>query len=122
MRIIGKGEFPGCYTANVRTGAGMLWSSEEIGGGGNGGFQAINLVVRWGVSRVVLTGFDCIPGHWHDEHQAGLANPTELTIRGWMKAFDIAAPALANLGVEVINCTRETALKCFPRAKLEDVI
>jgi hypothetical protein len=37
----------------------------------------------------------------------------------WATSFGDLARALAGRGVEVINCTRETALTCFPRATLE---
>ena len=40
----------------------------------------------------------------------------------WQEAFGKIAPLLAAKGVEVINCTRVTALTAFPTAKLEDVL
>lgn len=93
--------------------------------GGNSGYQVINLAYLWGARRIVLLGYDMQPtggrSHWHGDHPwkaAGVKPPT----RSWLPRFSKLAADLAAEGVEVINATRETALRCFPRADLEDVL
>ena len=104
---------------------------ENLGDGGSSTYQAINIAVLWGASRILLTGVDCMrPGeHWHGTHAAKnapgtnpLANARASTMQKWIKAFSQMAPLLAARGVEVINCTRVTALTAFPTDRLENVL
>ncbi len=96
----------------------------NFGDGGNSAYQAINIAAMWGASRILLTGVDCMrPGdHYHGHHPPPLANPRQSTMDKWLTAFDRIAPLLAALNVEVINCTRVTALTAFPTAKLENAL
>ena len=103
----------------------------NFGDGGNSAYQAINIAVMWGAARILLTGVDCArPGqHWHGPHSTNnapgtnpIANAREETAKKWIKAFDRVAPLLAARGVEVINCTRETALECFPRMTIDEAL
>lgn len=94
--------------------------------GGNSGYQSINLAVLVGAARVVLLGYDMRHAggkvHWHGSHPEGMNNPKEKQLAGWAEAFSTMLPDLQRLGVEVINCTPGSALKCFPMARLEDTI
>ena len=38
----------------------------------------------------------------------------------WIKKMGVLAKELVAGGVEVVNCSRSTALECFPRGVLED--
>lgn len=90
--------------------------------GGNGGYQAVHLAAHFGVRRIVLLGYDMkMTGgryHWHRDHP----HPTPNIYGGWRHAFATLAGPLRAAGIEVINCTRETALTCFPTAPLESVL
>jgi len=93
--------------------------------GSNSSFQALSLAVLWGAKRVLLTGLDlkCGPAgedHWHGAHD-GLISPRR-ALGIFAKAFTNAAPQLVARGVEVINASRETALKCFPRATMREAL
>lgn len=98
----------------------------NLGGGGNSAFQAVNIAALWGADRILLTGVDCMkPGeHWHGLHtnSKSLAHSRQSTMDNWQKAFGAVAPLLAARRVEVVNCSRETALKCFPRVGLEGAL
>lgn len=92
--------------------------------GMNSGFQAMDLAVLMGASRVILTGYDMgLAGrvrHFFGDHP-GLMNvnsPYHLFIR----AFDAAAPHYAARGVEILNASRRSALTCFPMIPLEAVL
>ena len=92
--------------------------------GGNGGYQAIQLAALRGARRIVLLGFDCQhtggARHWHGDHPAGLNNagPVEF----WQAAFPALADDLSAEEIEVLNASRATALDCFPRVALADVL
>lgn len=93
--------------------------------GGNSGLQAINVAAHLGVERIVLLGFDMKSNganHWfgeHPNHTPGAKTDKYLRFR---KATAQTVPDLKAAGIEVINCTRDTALECFPRQELRDVL
>lgn len=102
----------------------MCESPGRIHTGQNSGFQAIGLAYQFGVSRMILMGYDMQftggKAHWHADHPGGLANAQG--VDRWPRHFPALAADLERIGVEVINCTRETLLTCFRRAKIEDVL
>lgn len=96
-----------------------------IGWGGNGGFQAINLAVQFGVRKIILVGFDMRVDkgvHWHGKHGYGMNNPTTGNVARWRVVADKAAPALAALGVEVVNVSPVSALTAYPKMTLEEAL
>jgi hypothetical protein len=104
---------------------GLSFKPHKLHIGGNSGYQAINLAVLKGAARILLLGYDMKEGpngekHWHSDH-VGMANgPGDFS--GWLKHFRTLPPDLARAGCEVLNCTPDSALDCFPRARLEDVV
>lgn len=88
--------------------------------GGNSGYQAVNLAWVFGASRIILLGFDmgATGGrlHWHKDHSGKLHNPVPQKFRNWVRAFNLMASACS---VPIINCSRESALTCFPRMDLD---
>lgn len=97
-----------------------------IGGGGNSGFQGLNLAVQFGARRVLLIGFDMHDRggvHWYGRNNWTKANnPDESNFVKWRAAFNAAAPTLAALGVEVVNTSFASDLKCFPRRSIEQAL
>jgi hypothetical protein len=94
-------------------------------GGGNSGYMALHLAVHFGAKRVLLCGYDMRDGlgkkrHWFGNH------PSKLNARGayatWKTAFGRLAPVLQKMGVEVLNCTPQTALTCFRRVSLQEAL
>lgn len=93
--------------------------------GSNSGYQALNLAVQLGAARVLLLGFDAKLGpagqtHWHGDHPKGIHRPSPF--RQFIAAFTSAVADLQALGVDVLNCTPGSALECFPRADLAEVL
>lgn len=88
----------------------------------NSGIGAIFEAVGNGASRIILLGYDCQHtegrAHWHADHPKGLGNAK--TVQDWPAMFDRAAKSLKD--IEIVNCTRQTALTCFVRADLEQVL
>lgn len=94
--------------------------------GGNSGHQAVNIALHLGASRVVLLGYDMGAGpdgelHWFGRHPAPLNNPKVDNLARWRAALDDLAPLLTEQGVEVVNCSRRSALTAYRRAPLEEV-
>lgn len=98
----------------------------EVGGGGCSGFQALNLAVQFGAARVLLIGFDCKENgrvHWYGRNTwHGGSNPSESNFRRWRGAFAKAAQQLSERGVEVINASPLSHLKCFRKASVSDAL
>lgn len=88
---------------------------------GNSGASCISLALMGGAKKVILLGYDCQitngQAHWHGNHPKGLGNAG--MIHKWHKKFAEIEEKFPNI---VVNATRETALTCFKRVKLEDEI
>lgn len=90
--------------------------------GDNSGFQALNLAVIAECSPIVLLGFDMkMSGskrHWFGDHPGALnkASPYQ----HFAAAFNEAA--FRHPQLQIVNATRDTALECWPRVELRDVI
>lgn len=89
-----------------------------VNGGGNSGFQAVNLAYHLGAKTILLLGFDMFGTHYFGAHPDGLANASPY--RSFIKSFESVNPA--DYGIEIINCSRQTALEHFPRKTLDDVL
>ena len=88
----------------------------------NAGTAAIALALHGGATRIVLLGFDCKRGHdgathWHGSHPAPLGDAKSMP--KWAAKFDKVAAVARSMSVPIINCTRDTALTCFPRSTLD---
>jgi hypothetical protein len=94
--------------------------------GQNSGYQAINLAFLEGARTIVLVGYDMQHTggrhHWHPDHPRPLGNFNPGMPELCRPKFDGLARDLAERGVRVINASRETALTCFERIPLRDVL
>lgn len=89
--------------------------------GTNSGCAAINLAAHFGVNRVLLLGYDMgfapgSPSHFFGEHPSALRSsrvPAQ-----YIPFFELMVEPLREMGLQVINCSRQTALTCFPRQSL----
>jgi predicted O-methyltransferase YrrM len=116
---------PDCnYVEAVRE-PGLSTSRTRIHSGLNSGYAAIGLAALWGVSRVILLGFDFKRGpagesHWHGDHAGGLANLGRLD--RWVREMPELGAGLRRAGVRVLNATRDTAITCFQRVALGEAL
>jgi len=94
-------------------------------GGYNSGMMAIRYAMfRLEARRVILLGYDCSVAngiHWHGPHEK-LKNPDATRVAKWVKQFEKVSEEAKALGVQVINCSRDTALTCFERKPLAEVL
>lgn len=128
------------YGADIKTDA-ELWTSsreaadiydlhyaaarDETTHGGNSGFQAVRLASDFGCARIVLLGYDMqFQGgrrHWHEDHdeRKKVGNPLESSLKKWrsrLEAFESKTDA------DIVNATRSTALRTFPRISLAEAL
>lgn len=114
--------WPGVVVLTRGASTGLSLDPARLCLGANSGYQAINLAVLLGASRVVLLGYDMAPGsggrqHWHPDHPVKSRSPYQT----FQAAFPTLVEPLAAAHVEVINCSRQTAVTCFPRAEITDL-
>lgn len=88
----------------------------------NSGAGAIALAAAFGATRILLLGYDGQKtggrAHWHPDHPKGLGNAG--SVRYWPEQFRALARSLPH--VQILNCTRETAVDAFPRVPLEEAL
>jgi hypothetical protein len=84
------------------------------------------LAYLWGARRILLLGFDmqCGPdgeSHWFGDHplNQGFMNPKKFN--SWIRHFEVMGRDLADQGISVFNCSRQSAIGCFPRMAIEQV-
>lgn len=142
--VQGLMKFPGLKLAYEPTVCGPEWGIQKVqipdpkcnsflfdkvgtvGAGRNSGFQAVNLAAQFGATRIILLGYDMqgeVGAHWYGRNNWMQANnPDAYSYLNWKRAFEAAAPALRDRGVEVINASRETALTCFRRMPIGEAL
>jgi len=91
---------------------------------GNSGTNAISLAIAGKAKRIILLGYDAKKAdgksHWHGEHPKPLSNCN--SIARWPSQFKALASYAKRQGIEIINCSRETALDCFPLGEICQVL
>lgn len=121
----GARQWPGVQVIGAQGDRGLSADPSEVTTGKNSGHQAINIAVHLGAKRIVLLGYDMqaregAPSHFFGEHPKPLKAMPAFAY--CISCFESLVQPLALLGVEIVNCTRETALTCFPRQPLEAVL
>lgn len=86
------------------------------------GFQAIQIAGWEKPSKIILLGYDMQhtggKTHFHGDHE-DLTWPNCPNLDRQIGGFSKLAEQSP---IEIINCTRETALECFPRMELDKVV
>ena len=109
------------YQAHKRYGLNLFDTDTRLAF--NSGQRSILFAASLGAKNIILLGFDCsIDGgsHWHGDH-ADLDNPTAESVTRWRGEFANTARSLAGK-VNIVNSSRQTALKCFRRLGLEEAL
>lgn len=111
----------GVSLVSGKPGAGFSTQEGVIHYGDNSGFQSVNLAILFGSPYIVLVGFDMrhVGGksHFFGDHPKELFQRNEY--ESFARKFDKAPPPE---GVEIINATPGSAVKCYPMMDLEDAI
>ena len=107
--------------------------------GSNSGYQAIHLATHYGAARILLLGYDMRVthrSHWHDEPRPDgfaqkirdtflphfTARPVKLHRGKVVEAGLSLVEALAERGIQVLNCTPGSALTCWPIVEIEQAL
>lgn len=90
----------------------------------NSGGAAINVAVHLGASTILLLGYDMKAGHDGRSHFFGEHERSKRRspFPMFIKHYELMVKPLHGLGIRVINCSRESALTCFPRMSLHDAL
>lgn len=102
-----------CLTVDTHA-PGLSSKQGFIHGGGNSGYQGINLAHLLGATTILLLGFDMQgDSHWFGKHPRTLNQCQD---------FGTYAHRFNSIGPDygVINCSRATALTCFPRMTIDE--
>lgn len=128
---------------------GLSTSASMLSTGGNSGYMTINLAFLYGIKRVILLGYEMQPKEFEEgdpEVEAMIAagarleknaagryivthwfgNHKQATKPEWFSQvvgnFATMIPALERDGLEVINCSHPTAIQCFPKGNIQEVL
>lgn len=89
--------------------------------GHNSGAAAVNLAVHFGAKRIILLGYDMDADkkrtHFFGHHKFPLRDSSPYQL--FRDTFKKQVAPLQQLGIQVVNCSRRTALHCFPERPLE---
>jgi hypothetical protein len=99
----------------------------KLGNGGNSGLQALNLAIQFGVTDVILIGYDCKSDgnnlHWYGRNNwLNANNPMQSNYNRWKKGFEIAKRDIDKMGITVINASVDSDIKCFGKMQLADIM
>ena len=113
----------GVHLVQGRKGGGFSTNPAFIHYGSNSGFQATNLAILFGATRIVLVGFDMrsVGGrqHFFGTHPTPLRQASSYSV--FVRAFNEASHNMPP-GVQIINATPDSALKCFPFVPLQEAL
>ncbi len=119
-----NGQRVACSKASVKYGATNIGGEKWFKSFNNSGAAAIALAAVGGAERIVLLGYDCQKTggktHWHGPHPAILSDAK--SIDNWPIHFKNVARFCAEREVPVVNASRATAIKVFPRTTLADAL
>jgi len=94
--------------------------------GNNSGFGAMMLAVALGANPIYLLGMDMkVSGdktHWHSGYATQPANKLAIRLSKQCKMFAKFASDLERNGIKVVNLGPDSAMDCFPKDTLENVI
>lgn len=80
--------------------------------GSNSGLLAVQVAVSKGATRILLFGVDLGGTHYFGEHPSPLKNTTAARFETFQRQFAGYHPK----GVEILNCSPDSALKAYPFA------
>lgn len=92
--------------------------------GNNSGAHMLNLLGNMRVRQIVLLGYDMSmnggASHWHAGHGLPMGNYVYEEL--FIPSITSMAPGLKNLKVDVVNCSDKSALTCFRKERLENLL
>lgn len=127
--------YPGVRTINIREASNSHLHDKRysnailtdepgvIGSGHNSGFQALNLAVQFGSPKILLIGFDMQGEHYYGRNNWFRANnPDAHQFDRCIRVLNESAATLKALGVDVVNASLGSAVKCFRKVGVEQML
>ena len=113
-------------------GKGISQNPRKVSWNHNSGAAAISMAVNAGAKRIILLGFDMQLAkneqqHWHDMYRILVRDrhngkpPKSLPFDLQLLGFPVIAADAKRIGVEILQIG-ESAITCFQKIKLEDVL
>jgi hypothetical protein len=104
---------------------GISKNKSAVAWNNNSGAASISLAVHLGVKKIYLLGFDMSLdknqiSHWHGTHnrEKKIVPPFWRHLRG----FPLIAEQAKELGVQIFNCSNQSAIKDFPIMTVEEAL
>ena len=92
--------------------------------GQNSGFGAIQLAYLLGFKEIYLLGFDMkmsgLEGHFSDKWYT--RPQYEVILERFVEEFDQVAPMFEERGIRIVNLSPDTALECFTKKRIEEIL
>jgi hypothetical protein len=110
--------YPGVQVLRNTGETGLELDPSGIRVGRNSGYQAINVAVHLGAKKVVLLGYDMQGDHYFGSHPDKSKPPFAICL----ERFKTLVEPMRDAGVDIVNCTPNTALTCFPCAPLRETL
>lgn len=118
------GPYPGVDCILSDGTSGFSERMDRIRTGGNSGYQALHIAIQLGAKEILLLGYDMHPkpnkSHWFGEHPNG-RQPDDRYAR-WLKEFPTLQEIAIERGIEIYNCTPNSALDCFTKISIDDAM
>lgn len=102
-----------------------LSADEGIYGGNNSGFGGLMLAIALGANPIYLLGFDmkCTTAtHWHEGYPGQTLEGQRVKNKQFLDLMNEFAPWIKNMGIEVINLNPNSALDCFQKRSIDEVL
>lgn len=118
MHLLRNRNFP-------HNGTGLSLDSEYLVTGSNSGYQALNLAVLAGASKIILIGYDGNTPkrgektHWFGDHPR---REPDAVFSLYVRSFREGAAAIKAAGVRVINCSPGSAIDAFEKMDIADAM
>jgi len=97
-----------------------------IYGGSNSGLGALMLAMALGANPIYLLGYDMkvkdTKTHWHSGYPNQTADSLIRRLGKFIQSFDECADSIKKAGFTVINLNPDSALICFDKKRIEDII
>lgn len=123
MRVtVERTGFPEMLQLGIGAKEGFSRDPAVISTGGNSGYQAICVAAHAGCRRVLLCGMDMHGKHWHSEYRSPMKTHQPEDQAEWVRRFASLKEPLEKWGMEVINCTPNSALRVWPYMPLEEAL
>lgn len=127
----GRDGFVKCLGRDNDHPRGISMKPGQVSWNSNSGAAAISIAAQTGAKRIILLGFDMKLSddksqHFHDVYGRGkIADEKrlrKLPFPRHLRGFGVIAEDAKNLNIEILNCSPNSAIECFPKFTLKQLL